>query len=502
MGASASNPNFDEPTKDPGSSAAVLVADDDPAIRLVLRHRLEADGLRVEEASDSAAALAAIRTNRFDVALLDIIMPGAGGLEVLTAAHAEGVRTLIIVITAASTMNNAVEAMKRGAHDYLTKPFANLDLVAAAVKRAMEVAAQAASLDRLKDEVNRQLVGGEIIGRAPAMQEVYKLIGRVVTNDATVLLSGESGTGKELVARAIHFKSARWRSPFVAVNCSAIPQGLLESELFGHERGSFTGATERRAGKFEMADGGTIFLDEIGDLPVELQPKLLRVLQEREFNRVGSVETLKLKARVIAATNQDLETLVAQRKFREDLYFRLRVIPIQMPALRERREDIAELANYFVGKASQEMGARANTLSPEARAKLENSQWPGNVRELENAVMRAALLAPGTTIRAEDIELTRPGAVGGAGILHPDDAPLGDIIAGRIAGWFDSPGGEEPRDLYHRLVAEIERPLVELALKRAGGNQVRAARMLGLNRNTLRKKITDHKIVLTKFPGG
>jgi two-component system, NtrC family, nitrogen regulation response regulator GlnG len=496
------DPAFAESIKVPGNSSAnVLIADDDPAIRLVLRHRLEADGFKVEEAIDSGAALAALRSGRFDVALLDIIMPGTGGLDVLSAAHADAVRTLIIVITAASTMNNAVEAMKRGAHDYLTKPFANLDLVAAAVKRAVEVASQAADLDRLKDEVNRQLVGGEIIGRSPAMQDVYKLIGRVVTNDATVLLSGESGTGKELVARAIHFKSARWRSPFVAVNCSAIPQGLLESELFGHERGSFTGATERRAGKFEMADQGTIFLDEIGDLPVELQPKLLRVLQEREFNRVGSVETLKLKARVIAATNQDLETLVAARKFREDLYFRLRVIPIQMPALRERREDIAELTDYFVGKASQEMGARANTISPEARAKLSSYDWPGNVRELENNVMRAALLAPGSTIRGEDIELTRPGAAAIANAAVASNGTLSEIISGRIATWFDSPGGEEPRDLYHRLVAEIERPLVELALKRSGGNQVRAARMLGLNRNTLRKKITDHKIVLTKYPG-
>ncbi len=500
MGASASNQNFAERLKAPGPGAEILIADDDPAIRLVLRHRLEADGHRVEEAVDSSAALAALRSNRFDVALLDVIMPGTGGLDVLSAAHADAVRTLIIVITAASTMNNAVEAMKRGAHDYLTKPLANLDLVAAAVKRAVEVGAQAADLNRLKDQVNRQLVGGEIIGRSPAMQEVYKLIGRVVTNDATVLLSGESGTGKELVARAIHFKSARWRSPFVAVNCSAIPHGLLESELFGHERGSFTGASERRAGKFEMAESGTIFLDEIGDLPVELQPKLLRVLQEREFNRVGSVETLKLKARVIAATNQNLETLVAARKFREDLYFRLRVIPIQMPALRERREDIAELTDYFVSKAAQEMGARATTISPEARAKLESADWPGNVRELENAVMRAALLAPGTTIRAEDVELTRPGAAGAGAIAADSGASLGEIISARIAGWFDSPGGEEPRDLYHRLVEEIERPLVELALKRAGGNQVRAARMLGLNRNTLRKKIIDHKIVLTKLP--
>ncbi len=323
----STDPNYAERLKDPGTAPAVLIADDDPAIRLVLRHRLEADGFRVEEAADSNAALAALRTSRCDVALLDIIMAGQGGLEVLSAARAENVRTLIIVITAASTMNNAVEAMKRGAHDYLTKPFANLDLVAAAVTRAVEVARQAADLDRLKEEVNPKLVGGEIIGRSPAMQDVYKLIGRVVTNDATVLLSGESGTGKELVARAIHFKSARWRAPFVAVNCSAIPGGLLESEFFGHERGSFTGATERRAGKFEMAESGTVFLDEIGDLPLELQPKLLRVLQEREFTRVGSVETLKVKARVIAATNQDLDKLVAARRFREDLYFRLRVIP-------------------------------------------------------------------------------------------------------------------------------------------------------------------------------
>jgi two-component system, NtrC family, nitrogen regulation response regulator GlnG len=480
---------------------AVLIADDDPAIRLVLRHRLEADGFRVEEAADSAAALAALRSNRFDVALLDIIMPGIGGLEVLSAARADSVRTLIVVITAASTMNNAVEAMKRGAHDYLTKPFANLDLVAAAVGRAVEVAAQAADLDRLKDEVNRQLVGGEIIGRSPAMQEVYKLIGRVVTNDATVLLSGESGTGKELVARAIHFKSARWRSPFVAVNCSAIPQGLLESELFGHERGSFTGATERRAGKFEMADAGTLFLDEIGDLPLELQPKLLRVLQEREFSRVGSVEMTKLKARVIAATNQELLELVGVKKFREDLYFRLRVIPIQMPPLRERREDIPELTDYFVGKAVREMGARVTALSPEARAKLSGYDWPGNVRELENTVLRAALLAPGTTIRAEDIELSRA-APAHAGPARGEAAELAELIATRIGSWLDAPAGDEPRDLYQRIVAEIERPLIELALKRAGGNQVRAARMLGLNRNTLRKKITDHKIVLTRYPAG
>jgi two-component system nitrogen regulation response regulator GlnG len=483
----------------PVRRARILVADDDPSIRLVLHHRLEAAGYEVEEAADSQSALEALLSNRHKVALLDIMMPGIGGLEVLSAAREQSSRTLIIVITAASTMNNAVEAMKRGAHDYLTKPFENLDLVAAAVGRAVEISEislQAADLTRLKEEVNRQLVGGEIIGRSPAMQEVYKLIGRVVNNDATVLLRGESGTGKELVARAIHFKSPRWRGPFVAVNCSAIPHGLLESELFGHERGAFTGATERRAGKVEQSSGGTLFLDEIGDLPVELQPKLLRVLQEREFSRVGGFETLRMQARVIAATNQDLEAAVAEKRFREDLYFRLRVIPIDLPSLRERREDIAELTDYFIGKAIREMGANARYISPEARAKLLNYTWPGNVRELENAVVRASLLAPTNTVRADDVELGR-GDVRLSSSNPDNGASLTDLIARRISEMIES-NGKEPRDLYQKLVAELEKPLIEIALERAGGNQVHAARILGLNRNTLRKKLTEHRIVPQK----
>jgi len=492
----ASNPNLTAGVNVAGPR--VLVADDDAAIRLVMRHRLEADGCSVEEASDSYQALAALRTNRFDVALMDIIMPGAGGLEVLSTARTEGIQTPIIVITAASTMTNAVEAIKRGAHDYLTKPFANLDLVALAVSRAVEAGTQTAELDRLKQEIGRQ-VGGEIVGRSPAMQEVYKLIGRIVTNDANVLICGESGTGKELVARAVHFKSERWRAPFVAVNCSAIPQGLLESELFGHERGAFTGATERRAGKFELAGNGTLFLDEISDLPLELQPKLLRAIQEREFTRVGGSEIQRLQARIIAASNQDLEAAVADRRFREDLYFRLRVIPIDLPPLRERREDIPELIDYFVAKAAREMGARTTAVSPEAQALLEGYGWPGNVRELENCVLRAALLAPGNTIQADDIVLgrnaTRPRSANDGGA-----APLGELITRRVSDHLDELGDSEPRDLYGWMIAAIERPLIELTLERAGGNQVRAARMLGLNRNTLRKKITELKIVLRKNP--
>ncbi|HEY2663472.1 MAG TPA: sigma-54 dependent transcriptional regulator [Candidatus Binataceae bacterium] len=491
-----------EPAATNQPSIEVLIADDDPAIRLVLRHRLEAAGFRVSEATDSQSALAELRSDRFEVALLDIMMPGVGGLEVLSIARAEHVRTLIIVITAASTMTNAVEAMKRGAHDYLTKPFANLDLVAKLVERAAEAAVYPDDARRISLDGGRQLVGGEIVGRSAAMQEIYKLIGRLVNNEANILISGESGTGKELVARAIHFKSERWREPFVAVNCSAIPHGLLESELFGHERGSFTGATERRAGKFEIAGAGTIFLDEISDMPLELQPKLLRALQEREFARVGGSENNRLRARIIAASNQDLEHAVAMRRFREDLYFRLRVIPIHMPPLRERREDIPELIDHFIAKAARELGANAIGVSPEARAMLSEHPWPGNVRELENCVLRAAILAPGKTIAPADIDLTR---ASGRQPESPVDsgASLPQLIARRIRDYLDEIDqveGAEPLDLYGKMVAEIERPLIELTLDRAGGNQVRAARMLGLNRNTLRKKITELRIVLRKGP--
>jgi two-component system nitrogen regulation response regulator GlnG len=479
------------------NAPAILVADDDPAIRLILRHRLEAAGYNVSEAADSNAALTALRSNRFEAALLDIIMPGAGGLEVLSAAQSEGIKTVIIVITAASTMSNAVEAIKRGAHDYLTKPFHNLDLVAAAVERAVELSKQAAEINRLKTEVGHHMVGGEIVGRSPAMQEIYKLIGRLVNNDANVLICGESGTGKELVARAIHFKSERWRTPFVAVNCSAIPQGLLESELFGHERGAFTGATERRAGKFEMAGRGTLFLDEISDMPLELQPKLLRAIQEREFSAVGSSEVRRLQARIIAASNQDLEAAVAGRRFREDLYFRLRVIPIFLPPLRERREDVPELVEYFIARAARDMGAKVAGASREAMDMLMNYSWPGNVRELENCVLRGALLAPGNIIRAEDISFGKSGGKG-----NHEEAPGGsleELLTRSIRDYLDEQS-DDAAGVYDAMAAKVERPLIELALERFRGNQVRAARFLGFNRNTLRKKINDLRIVVRKGP--
>jgi two-component system nitrogen regulation response regulator GlnG len=394
-------------------------------------------------------------------------------------------------------MSNAVEAIKRGAHDYLTKPFHNLDLVAAAVERAVELSAQAAEINRLKTEVGHHLVGGEIVGRSSSMQEIYKLIGRLVNNDANVLICGESGTGKELVARAIHFKSERWRAPFVAVNCSAIPHGLLESELFGHERGAFTGATERRAGKFELSGRGTLFLDEISDMPLELQPKLLRAIQEREFSAVGSSEVRRLAARIIAASNQDLEAAVATRRFREDLYFRLRVIPIFLPPLRERREDIPELVEYFIARATRDMGAKVSAVSREAMDLLMGYAWPGNVRELENCVLRGALLAPGNIIRAEDVSFGKSGGKGNQ--QETAGGSLEELITRSIRDYLDEQS-DDAAGVYEAMAAKVERPLIELALERFRGNQVRAARFLGFNRNTLRKKINDLRIVVRRGP--
>ncbi|MBF6569659.1 MAG: sigma-54-dependent Fis family transcriptional regulator [Candidatus Binataceae bacterium] len=480
------------PTGHPRTGARVLVADDDPAIRLVLRHRLEAAGYSVSEAADGRTALEALRRGDYETALVDIIMPGIGGLDLLSAARKERLPTAVIVITAASTMSNAIEAMKRGAHDYLTKPFSNLDTVVTSVANAI---ATRASMPAEVTGITVDISGGEIIGRSAAMQEVYKLIGRVANSDASVLLLGESGTGKELVARAIHFNSERCREPFVAVNCSAIPPGLLESELFGHERGAFTGALDRKAGKFEQAGIGTIFLDEIGDLPLELQPKLLRTLQEREFTRVGGPELMRLRARVIAATNQDLETAVAHKRFREDLYFRLRVFPIHLPALRDRREDITELTSYFIAKGAREMGTGVRSISPEARAVLASHDWPGNVRELENAVLRAALLAAGQTIRPEDIAPGRPAA---RASINPDGMGLEQTVAALIHDHIAELNDDQMANLYKSMLAKFEKPLIEAVLERAQGNQLRAARQLGLNRNTLHKKISDLRIVIRK----
>jgi two-component system nitrogen regulation response regulator GlnG len=359
------------------------------------------------------------------------------------------------------------------------------------VQRALEMRRQATELTRLERENRRRFeLGVEIIGKAPTMQEIFKTIGRVAPTDATVLIQGESGTGKELIARAIHSHSPRWSGAFVALNCSAVPRELLESELFGHERGAFTGAVEQRPGVFEVASAGTLFLDEIGDMPLELQAKLLRVVQEKELTRVGGREVIKVDARLIAATNQDLDRAVKQGRFREDLYFRLKVVPITVPPLRQRRGDIAELVAYFVDKINREMGTHITGVSAEAQEMLSAHSWPGNVRELENTLVRAAVLAPGPTLMPRDLALAASAEAG----TPYDELSLEDVVRLKLKEYFRQIGEVDPTDLYALIVERVERPLIELTLERTSGNQLKAAAILGINRNTLHKKITELKI--------
>ena len=468
----------------------ILVADDEESIRWVLATALAGEGHTVEQVTDGDTALQRLTHGRFDLALVDIKMPGLDGLSLLSRVRDGQLPTPIVIITAQNTMANAIEAMKRGAYDYLTKPF-DIEEVRLLVQRALEMRRQAAELTRLEQQTRRRFeLGVEIIGKAPAMQEIFKTIGRIAHSEATVLIEGESGTGKELIARAIHSHSPRWSGPFVALNCSAVPRDLLESELFGHERGAFTGATEQRPGMFEVASGGTLFLDEVGDMPLELQAKLLRVLQEKELTRVGGRAVVKVDCRIIAATNKDLERAVGQGRFRDDLYFRLKVVPIVLPPLRQRRGDIPELVAYFIDKINREMGTHITGVSPEANATLCNHSWPGNVRELENTLVRAAVLAPGPTLMPRDLAL----ATRDACIPAYDDLSLEDVVRLKLNEYFRQTSDVELSDLYALIMERIERPLIELTLERTHGNQLKAAAILGINRNTLHKKITQLKI--------
>jgi two-component system nitrogen regulation response regulator GlnG len=446
----------------------------------------------VRTVATGTQALEALKSARFDLALVDIRMPDLSGLDVLSRAREANIDTLFIVMTAQNTMANAIEATKRGAYDYLTKPF-DLEQVAALVSRALALRRLTRDLERLRGELKQR--HELVIGRSPSMQEVYKVIGRVAPTDATVLIQGETGTGKELVANTVHYHSDR-RGPFVAINCSAIPNELLESELFGYERGAFTGATERRIGKFEAAAGGTLFLDEIADMPLGLQAKVLRVLQEREFTRVGGRDAIRADVRIVAATNQDLEAAVRAGRFREDLFFRLNVVRIVLPPLRERRGDIPELIEFFLDKVNRELGTNIVGVTDEVRDMLTRHHWPGNVRELENTLLRAAVLARGRTLVPDDLALS-----GQTSPQGPEALPLEDAVRRRLAELLDGEG-KKAQDLYSTVIGAVERPLIELVLERAGGNQVKAADMLGINRNTLRKKITELQIPIRRVVGG
>ncbi len=455
----------------------VWLVDDDASIRWVLERALRNGGMQPKSFDAAEAALAALRSDPApDVLITDIRMPGQSGLELVRRIRGSRPQLPVIVMTAHSDLGSAVSAYESGAFEYLPKPF-DIDHAVDLVRRAAQTTPRAANDVALSPTIP------ELLGRAPAMQQVFRAIGRLSRSSVTVLITGESGTGKELVARALHEHSPRAGRPFIALNTSAIPAELLESELFGHEKGAFTGADTLRRGRFEQADGGTLFLDEIGDMSTPLQTRLLRVLAEGEFYRIGGQTPIRVDVRVIAATHQNLEERVARALFREDLYHRLNVIRIELPPLRARREDVGDLLDHYLRVAAQELAVDPKTLSPAARARLEVYHWPGNVRELVNLCRRLTVLAPGTEILPDDLpaELTRPGEA-------VPDGSWSELLARWAEAQSGPPAGPALLDV---ALPQFERTLLRAALKRTQGHRQEAARLLGWGRNTLTRKLKE-----------
>jgi len=440
----------------------ILVIEDEDKLRRIIELQMLDSGFDVVKAASAEEALPLI--DRSDLIITDLKLPKMSGLEMLRIIRRQDSHIPVVIMTAFGTVETAVEAMKSGAVDFLLKPF-ELEHLTAVVNKALEIRNLREENRTLREELGRKYQWDNIVGRSPAMQEIFATVMRVGPSRATVLLAGESGVGKDLIARAIHHHSPRKDRPFVKINCTALPENLMESELFGYEKGAFTGANIAKAGKFEQADTGTVMLDEIGDVPTNIQVKLLRVLQEREFERLGSNKTTHIDVRVIAATNRDLRAALEDGTFREDLYYRLNVVPMEIPPLRARKEDIPYLANHFVERLSPENGGRVTGVTSAAIERLMEYSWPGNVRELENVIERSIVMAPGTELGADDIRLdmnlrTRP-AAGEAGL--PEGMSL---------------------DAY-------EQELIRNALTKADGNKSQAARILGLTRNALRYRLTQ-----------
>ena len=469
------------------ASATVLVADDDRAIRTVLEHALERAGHTVRSTDRGQTLWRWVEAGDGDVVLTDVVMPDADGLDLVPRIRAARPDLKVIVMSAQTTLLTAIKAAERGAFEYLPKPF-DLNELVATVERALSGAGT--------EPVAEKIDGAEfqersLIGRSPAMQDIYRAMARLMGTDLTVMITGESGTGKELVANALHEYGKRKDGPFVAINMAAIPRELIESELFGHEKGAFTGATQQGVGRFRQAQGGTLFLDEIGDMPLDAQTRLLRVLQDGEYTTVGGRVPIRADVRIIAATHRDLTGLIREGLFREDLFYRLNVVPMRIPPLRERTGDIPELVRYFMEQAAAD-GLPLKTVDDSAMTLLSQNRWPGNVRELGNLIRRIAALYSEDVIGAEIIAaeladshgITRDGEINGEG--------LSALVARHLAQFFDAHRESLPAPgLYDRVLREVERPLITLSLSATLGNQLQTARMLGLNRNTLRKKIRE-----------
>ena len=490
------------------ATGSILVADDDAAIRTVLSQALSRAGYEVRITSNAATLWRWVQSGEGDLVITDVVMPDENAFDLLPRIKKLRPELPIIVMSAQNTFMTAIKASERGAYDYLPKPFDLKDLVS--------IVGRALSEPKSKPvpEVVEEMEVMPLVGRSTAMQEIYRTLARLMQTDLTVMINGESGTGKELVARALHDYGKRRSGPFVAINMAAIPRDLIESELFGHEKGSFTGAAARSAGRFEQAEGGTLFLDEIGDMPMEAQTRLLRVLQQGEYTTVGGRTTIKTNVRIVAATNKDLRILIQQGLFREDLFFRLNVVPIRLPPLRERAEDIPDLVRHFF-KLAVEEGLPQKHMDATALERLKRYRWPGNIRELENLIRRLAALYPQEMITDSLVE-TEIGMEAPAFIPKPAHSmaeagtdPVGEgsheslsmAVEHHMSRIFKDYGDDlPPPGLYHRVLREIEYPLISAALAATRGNQIKAAELLGLNRNTLRKKIRDLDVRLMRSP--